>query len=86
MVGLGETKDEVIDVFNDLVAVSCDFLTIGQYLSPSKEHLEVNEYITPETFKWYEQKAYKTGFNYVASSPLVRSSYMAHEALLHIKE
>jgi len=81
MVGLGETKEEVLEVFSDLINVSCDFLTIGQYLAPSKAHLPVKEYITPELFKWYEEKAYKMGFKYVASAPLVRSSYMAHKAL-----
>lgn len=81
MVGLGETKDEVLEVFNDLIKVSCDFLTIGQYLSPSKLHLNVKEYISPDQFKWYEKKAYEAGFKYVACAPLVRSSYMAHEAL-----
>jgi len=81
MVGLGENKEEMLAVFDDLINVSCDFLTIGQYLAPSRMHLEVKEYISPETFKWYEQKAYDAHFKYVASAPLVRSSYMAHKAL-----
>lgn len=82
MVGLGEKKEEVISVFRNLIDVGCDFLTIGQYLAPSKEHIKVKEYIHPETFKWFEEEAYKAGFRHVASAPLVRSSYMAHEALI----
>ncbi len=85
MVGLGETPDEILAVFDDLRQVGCDFLTIGQYLSPSKSHITVKEYITPEQFVWYKEKAYEAGFAYVASSPLVRSSYMAHEAINNIR-
>ncbi len=85
MVGLGETPDEILAVFEDLRKVDCDFLTIGQYLAPSKAHITVKEYITPEQFIWYKEKAYEAGFAYVASAPLVRSSYMAHEALNNIR-
>ncbi|MCK5812577.1 MAG: lipoyl synthase [Clostridiales bacterium] len=85
MVGLGETPNEVLAVFDDLRQVGCDFLTIGQYLAPSKAHIAVKEYITPEQFLWYKEKAYDALFAYVASSPLVRSSYMAHEAINHIR-
>ncbi|MBE0477522.1 lipoyl synthase [Candidatus Aerophobetes bacterium] len=77
MVGLGEKKDEVVQVMQDLRNVDCDILTIGQYLRPSPEHLEVKEFIPPATFEWYEKVAYSLRFLYVASSPFVRSSYMA---------
>lgn len=77
MVGLGETEDEVYDLMRDLRKVDCDFLTIGQYLAPSNEHLDVVEYVHPEVFKRYEEKAYELGFKHVASSPFVRSSYNA---------
>jgi len=79
MVGLGETKGEVIEVLKDLRNNSCDLLTLGQYLSPSKEHYPVEEYITPEEFRWYREKALELGFEGVASNPLVRSSYKAWE-------
>ncbi len=81
MVGLGETESEVISVLKDLRKHKCDFLTVGQYLTPSKLHLPLVEYIHPDQFKKYEDTAYSLGFGYVASSPLVRSSYMAHLAL-----
>lgn len=86
MVGLGETKDEVLEVMKDLRAVDCDILTIGQYLKPPDSHLEVKDYITPDSFKWYKKIAEEMGFLYVASAPLVRSSYNAMESglkLLH---
>lgn len=81
MVGLGETEEEVIETMKDLRAVDCDFLTIGQYLAPSKNHHPVIEYVTPETFEKYRVKAKELGFSFVASSPLVRSSYNAAEAM-----
>ncbi|WP_066636855.1 lipoyl synthase [Desulfolucanica intricata] len=77
MVGLGEQEEEVIAVLRDLRAVDCDLLTIGQYLAPSAKHHEVIEYIHPDRFKKYKEIAYKMGFKYVASDPLVRSSYHA---------
>jgi lipoic acid synthetase len=77
IVGLGETEDQVILLMKDLRQVDCDFLTIGQYLAPSKEHLDVVEYVHPEVFKRYEEMAYELGFKHVASSPFVRSSYNA---------
>ncbi len=80
MVGLGETKAQVIEVMKDLRAHGCEFLTIGQYLAPSKLHHPVIEYITPAAFDEYAEQARKLGFEYVASAPFVRSSYMAHEA------
>jgi len=84
MVGLGETEEQVISVMKDLRMVDCDFLTIGQYLPPSAKHHPVIEYIHPEQFKAYEKKAYQMGFLYVASGPLVRSSYMAERAIDNI--
>lgn len=77
MVGLGESEDEVLEVLYNLRAANVTSLTIGQYLSPSPQHLPVQEYVTPETFKRYEQLAFAAGFKNVASGPLVRSSYHA---------
>ena len=81
MVGLGETCAEVEALFDDLRAVGCEFLTIGQYLAPSKAHHPVQAYITPEQFEVYGAIAQEKGFDFVASAPLVRSSYHAGEAL-----
>lgn len=81
MVGLGEKHGEILDVFRDLRAVGCDILTVGQYLAPSKNHHPIVAYITPEEFAQYEREAYEMGFRFVASGPLVRSSYHAEEAL-----
>lgn len=77
MVGLGETKNEVFQVMDDLRAAGVDFLTIGQYLRPTKEHWPVKEYITPEQFDEYERIAKAKGFLMVSSTPLTRSSYHA---------
>lgn len=85
MVGLGETRGEVLAVFNDLRRQQCDCLTIGQYLAPSAKHHPLIEYINPEQFDWYKEQAYNAGFSYVASGPLVRSSYMAENAWIHLK-
>jgi len=79
MLGLGETKDEVLQTFNDLLESNCDILTIGQYLSPGKNHYPIKKYINPETFDEYKSEALKSGFKYVVSSPFVRSSYKAAE-------
>lgn len=81
MLGLGEKEEQVLSVLRDLREVDCDFLTIGQYLAPSAKHHPIVEYIHPDQFKAYEKEAYKMGFLYVASGPLVRSSYMAEQAL-----
>lgn len=80
MVGLGETQEEVIKLLSDLREFGCDIVTIGQYLAPSNKHHPVIEYVPPEIFEIYKQKAEEMGFKYVASSPLVRSSYHAGEA------
>lgn len=81
MLGLGEGKNEVLKLFDDLRDVACEFLTIGQYLAPSKEHHPVIEYIHPDLFAEYGKIAREKGFAFVASSPFVRSSYNAGEAL-----
>ncbi len=81
MVGLGEKEDEVIEVFKDLRSVGCDFLTVGQYLAPSANHYPVVDYVSPDVFKMYKEKALSLGFSFVASAPLVRSSYNAAEML-----
>jgi lipoic acid synthetase len=77
MVGLGETPEEVYRIMDDLVAHGCDILTIGQYLQPTKMHLEVVEYIHPDLFARYQEEGIRRGFRYVESGPLVRSSYHA---------
>ena len=77
MVGLGETPDEVNAVMDDLLAAGCDILTIGQYLQPTKGHLPVAEYVHPDQFDAYKRTGLEKGFRYVASGPLVRSSYNA---------
>ena len=79
MLGLGEKK--VLDVFKDLRKVNCDFLTLGQYLPPSKEHYPLKEFVLPEIFSSLEEQAYEMGFKNVKSSPYVRSSYLAHTCL-----
>ena len=77
MAGLGETPEEVFELMDDLLKVGVKVLTIGQYLQPTKKHLPVKEYVTPEQFKEYEQVGLKKGFLFVESAPLVRSSYHA---------
>jgi len=81
MLGVGEKRDEVLGVMRDLRTVDCDFLTLGQYLRPAPENLAVTEFITPEVFEEYRLLGYGMGFRYVASSPFVRSSFHAEEAL-----
>ena len=81
MVGLGETKEEVLRIMDDLAAHGCDVLTIGQYLQPTKMHVEVAEFIHPDTFALYHEEGMKRGFNFVESGPLVRSSYHAERHL-----
>jgi lipoic acid synthetase len=79
MVGLGETDDEVFEIMDDLVANGCDVLTIGQYLQPTKMHLQVKEYVTPQKFEDYRIEGMKKGFKIVESGPMVRSSYHAEK-------
>ncbi len=79
MLGLGETDEEIMETLRDLRAVGCDVITFGQYLQPTERHLKVIEFITPEKFKYWQEIAEGMGFLYVASGPLVRSSYRAGE-------
>jgi lipoic acid synthetase len=81
MLGLGETKDEVLETMEDLRSVQVDILTLGQYLQPTRKHLPVQEFITPEQFKEYEEIGLKMGYRFVESGPLVRSSYHAEKHL-----
>ncbi|HEV8524873.1 MAG TPA: lipoyl synthase [Terriglobales bacterium] len=79
MVGLGETMEELLQVFRDLAEREVDIMTVGQYLRPSKDHLPVARFYTPEEFGWLKEEALAMGFRHVESGPLVRSSYHAHE-------
>ena len=79
MLGLGETEEEVYETLRDLRANQVDVVTIGQYLQPSKKHLPVKDFISPEQFKKYEEYGLELGFRHVESGPLVRSSYKAHK-------
>lgn len=81
MVGLGETRDEMLQIMDDLRAHGCDVLTIGQYLQPTKMHLEVAEFVHPDQFAEYKEEGMKRGFAFVESGPLVRSSYHAERHL-----
>lgn len=77
MLGMGEREDEVVQVCADLLEAGCRYLSIGQYLSPSKRHYPVQEYLSPETFDRFREKALAMGFRHVESGPYVRSSYLA---------
>jgi lipoic acid synthetase len=77
MVGLGEERNEVLQVMDDLRSADVDFITIGQYLQPSRKHAAVDRFVTPDEFKSYETIAYSKGFLMVSSSPLTRSSHHA---------
>ena len=86
MLGLGETREEVLHTMQDLRKVQCDFLTIGQYLRPTSKNIEVYEYIHPDIFDQYKEDGEQMGFAYVASAPFVRSSFHAEEALQHLQK
>jgi lipoyl synthase len=75
MVGLGETQDEMFKIMDDLAEHGCDVLTIGQYLQPTKMHIDVAEFVHPDTFAFYKEEGLRRGLQYVESGPLVRSSY-----------
>lgn len=77
MLGLGETEEEIYQTMDDLLEVGCKIFTIGQYLQPTTEHLEVQDFVEPEKFEKYKETGLQKGFSYVESSPLVRSSYHA---------
>ena len=79
MVGIGETTEEVLDLMRDLYSHGCEIITIGQYLQPTKVHLPVDRFVTPEEFRMYKEEGLKIGFKVVESSPLVRSSYHADQ-------
>jgi lipoic acid synthetase len=86
MVGLGEERNEVLQLMDDLRAANVDFLTIGQYLQPTRKHHPVARFVTPEEFKAYETIAYAKGFLMVSSSPLTRSSHHAGEDFARLRE
>ncbi len=83
MLGLGETRDEVVQTMRELRDADVDVLTLGQYLRPTARHLAVVEYVTPDDFDWYARQAEALGFRYVASGPMVRSSYKAGEFFIN---
>jgi lipoic acid synthetase len=82
MLGLGETRDEILETMDDLRKVGCSVVTVGQYLQPSRANIEVSEYVHPEIFAEYQRAGKEKGFAHVESSPLVRSSYHAER---HVK-
>ncbi len=86
MLGLGESRDEVMQVMDDLRSADVDFITLGQYLQPTRKHHPVAEFITPQAFKAYERIAYAKGFLMVASSPLTRSSHHAGEDFARLRQ
>ena len=86
MVGLGETDEEILQVMRDMRAHDIDMLTIGQYLAPSNSHLPVRRYVYPDTFRMFEEEAYKMGFSHAAVGAMVRSSYHADQQAGHVLE
>ena len=86
MLGLGESKDEVLQVMDDLRSADVDFITIGQYLRPTLRHAPVDRYVTLEEFEFYKKSAYNKGFLMVASSPLTRSSYHAGDDFAQMRD
>ncbi|EES73261.1 lipoyl synthase [Paenibacillus sp. oral taxon 786 str. D14] len=86
MLGVGEEWDEILQAMDDLRAVDCDILTIGQYLQPTPQHLRVEKYYKPEQFAELKEEGMKRGFSHVESGPLVRSSYHAHEQVQSAKK
>ena len=86
MVGLGESKEEIYQVMDDLRSADVDFLTIGQYLQPTEKHAKLENFVTPEEFDIYKKMAYAKGFLMVSSSPLTRSSYHASEDFALLKK
>ncbi len=85
MVGLGETREQVMQVMDDMRSAHIDFITIGQYLQPSRKHAAIDRFVTPDEFKAYETLAYSKGFLMVASSPLTRSSHHAGEDFARLR-
>lgn len=85
MLGLGESEDELFEVWNDLLKAGVQILTMGQYLQPTQQNIEVAKYIRPEKFAELKEKALEAGFEAVSSAPHVRSSYLADEIYLELK-
>jgi lipoic acid synthetase len=85
MVGLGEERNEVLQLMDDLRSANVDFLTIGQYLQPTRKHAAVERFVTPEDFAAYEKMAYGKGFLMVSASPLTRSSYHAGDDFARLR-
>jgi lipoic acid synthetase len=85
MVGLGETREQVLQVMDDMRSADIDFITIGQYLQPSRKHAAIDRFVTPDEFKSYETIAYSKGFLMVASSPLTRSSHHAGDDFARLR-
>ncbi|MBC8037427.1 MAG: lipoyl synthase, partial [Rhizobiales bacterium] len=85
MVGLGETRDQVMQVMDDMRSANIDFITIGQYLQPTRKHAAIDRFVTPEEFKGYETIAFAKGFLMVASSPLTRSSHHAGDDFARLR-
>ncbi len=85
MVGLGETKEEVMQVMDDMRSADIDFLTIGQYLQPTRKHAPIDRFVTPDEFKAYEAIARAKGFLMVSASPLTRSSHHAGEDFARLR-
>ncbi len=86
MVGLGETREQVLQVMDDMRSAEIDFITIGQYLQPSRKHAAIDRFVTPDEFKSYETIAYSKGFLMVASSPLTRSSHHAGDDFARLRD
>ena len=86
MVGLGESKNEIYQVMDDLRSANVDFLTIGQYLPPTSKHAKLDRFVTPSEFEDYKKMAYAKGFLMVSSSPLTRSSYHASDDFKKLKK
>lgn len=85
MVGIGETQEEVVELMKDLRNIDCKLFTIGQYLQPTPQNLDVEEYIHPDVFEYYKQKGLELGFKAVESGPYVRSSFMAEQSFINSK-
>ena len=86
MVGLGETREEVLQVMDDLRSAEVDFLTIGQYLAPTPQHAPISRFVTPDEFDEFKRLGLVKGFLHVASSPLTRSSYHADDDFAKLRE
>jgi lipoic acid synthetase len=85
MVGLGETREQVMQVMDDMRSANIDFITIGQYLQPTRKHAAIDRFVTPDEFKAYETTAYSKGFHMVSSSPLTRSSHHAGDDFARLR-